>query len=295
MKHGESDSDAAFSGAHTSRNEKSKRMPALDAANDLFHEAYGATRDCVSLQVPVLVVLSGELVLHHHGERRAYPYSHPFFKAAKSAAHIAVALFALTCDESPTEQTHARLRALRKYVAESLDGLRGEPVQEHALLPLLEACASFAERALSGFEGQGASREEFARHTGPIILRVTELATREQVAGLHGAVEAALGVLSAADRRVLQVVVVGDHQARKLSLGMQYFKRRLQEPDGADDRVTYGENVSTEAEALTLVGTRRLDEMIAGAFFGDETRLRRDVLGDAAKKCLETLDLAPIR
>jgi hypothetical protein len=90
-------------------------------------------------------------------------------------------------------------------------------------------------------------------------------------------------------------VVVGDHQARARSLGMQYFKRRLQEPPGADQRVTYGENIEDEDEAISLVATRRLDKQIAQAFFGDENRLQRDVLGDAAKRCLDELDFPPER
>ena len=70
---------------------------------------------------------------------------------------------------------------------------------------------------------------------------------------------------------------------------MQYFKRRFQEKPGTDQRVTYGENISDEAEAILLVATRRLDKQIAQAFFGDENRLQRDVLGDAAARCLDEL------
>ena len=68
---------------------------------------------------------------------------------------------------------------------------------------------------------------------------------------------------------------------------MQYFQLRFAEAPGTDERVTYGENISDEAEAIALVGTRHLDRRIARAFFGDEKRLQRDVLGDAAKRCLE--------
>ncbi len=42
-----------------------------------------------------------------------------------------------------------------------------------------------------------------------------------------------------------------------------------------------------EEEAISLVATLRLDERIAQAFFGDENRLQRYVLGDAAKRCLD--------
>jgi len=63
----------------------------------------------------------------------------------------------------------------------------------------------------------------------------------------------------------------------------------LREEPGADERVTYGENIDSEEEAFALVATRRLDRLIARAFFGEEKRLQRDVLGDAAKRCLEAM------
>jgi hypothetical protein len=75
---------------------------------------------------------------------------------------------------------------------------------------------------------------------------------------------------------------------------MQYFRRRLREPEGAEERVTYGEAVTDPDEALALVGRRRLDRAIALAFFGDAKRLQRDVLGDAVHEQLATLELAPI-
>ena len=136
---------------------------------------------------------------------------------------------------------------------------------------------------------QQKQRAEFASDMGPRILRLTELATCDQIAGLHEAVEEAFSKLSPDDERELQVVVVGDHQARIRSLGMQYFQRRFGEKPGADERVTYGENISEEREALSLVGTRQLDKIIARAFFGDEKRLQRDVLGDAATRCIDRL------
>ncbi len=98
-----------------------------------------------------------------------------------------------------------------------------------------------------------------------------------------------LRTLSPADQGALEVVVVGDHQARTRSLGMQYFKRRFDEQPGADRRVTYGENIADEEEAISLVATRRLDKEIAQAFFADDTRLQRDVLGDAAQRCLDQM------
>ena len=275
---------------------------ALDAGNEVFHEAYGGARDGVRHQVPILVVLPSELALHHHNERRALPYTRESFGLAKSAAHIAVALFALTCEETDAPKRRSGVARLTEHIVAALEAVQaGEAAQapnrapvEAEIRPLLELCLEFAKAAREQAPTER-RRAEFAADAGPRILHITELATREQIAGLHQAVEAALSGLSRSEQAELQVVVVGDHQARARSLGMQYFKRRLHEEPGTDQRVTYGENISDEGEAISLVATRRLDKRIAQAFFGDENRLQRDVLGDAAARCLEQVRFPPER
>jgi hypothetical protein len=73
---------------------------------------------------------------------------------------------------------------------------------------------------------------------------------------------------------------------------MQYFERLLDEPAGAEHRVTYAEGATSVNAALTLLGTRRMDRAIARAFFGDAGRLQRDILGDEAKGQLSKLDMS---
>ena len=237
-----------------------------------------------------MVVMPAEVVLHHRDRRWSKRYSCPAFDRAKSAAHIAVALYALSADESNLGRRGGGIVRLAGHVDAALTNFQHSHETElvRETVALLERCQRFAHVA-----GEQISLEElrakFASEAGPQILRITELATREQISGLHEAVEAALSRLSTADQAALQVVVLGDHQARARSLGMQYFKRRFQEKPGTDQRVTFGENITDEAEAILLVGTRRLDKQIAQAFFGDENRLQRDVLGDAAARCLDEM------
>jgi hypothetical protein len=262
---------------------------ALRAGNEVFHEAYAGARDGVRHQVPVLVVLPTELALHHQEQRLAKCYSRPSFARAKSAAHIAVALFTLTGAEANPQRQPSGVAGLLEHIAASLELKQADGDSlEQEIRTLLEHCLRFAQAARE-HALEESLRAAFASDAGPRILHITELATRAQIAGLHEAVEAALSKLSPDEQAELQVVVVGDHQARARSLGMQYFKRRFREQPGADQRVTYGENIDSEEEAISLVATRRLDKIIAQAFFGDENRLQRDVLGDAAKRCLDQL------
>jgi hypothetical protein len=115
-----------------------------------------------------------------------------------------------------------------------------------------------------------------------------------QLAALHEVVEDELSALSDKERRGLQVVVAGDHQARARNLGMQYFEKRFGESPGQERRVTYGEGMQNAEEALVLIGKRRVDRAIATAFFGDGERLQRDVLGDAAATLLGDFRATPI-
>ena len=87
--------------------------------------------------------------------------------------------------------------------------------------------------------------------------------------------------------------MTGDHQARNRSLGMQYFQRRFGEEPGEEERVAYGEGVEDADEAHALVGTRRLDNAVAAAFFGDPKRLQRDVLGNAVHALLKHMGPRP--
>jgi hypothetical protein len=263
---------------------------ALDAGNELFHEAYAARRDAVRHDIPILVVMPTELVLRDERGRKTFSYCRPSFASAKSAAHMAVALFTLSQAPPLDARSRARLSNLAEHLEGALDHLRqcDRTPQNDEIQALFERCSRFAALAREQAPSPP-PHAEFARDAGPRILRITELATSDQIAGLHEAVDSALATLSADEQRELQVVVVGDHQARARSLGMQYFQYRFREKPGADERVTYGENIDSEEEAVALVGTRRLDRVIARAFFGEEKRLQRDVLGDAAKRCLDAM------
>ena len=75
---------------------------------------------------------------------------------------------------------------------------------------------------------------------------------------------------------------------------MQYFRKRFAEPSGVETHVTYAEGVRDERAALALVATQRLDRSVALAFFGDEKRLQRDILGDAAERQLGSFPLTKI-
>jgi hypothetical protein len=267
----------------------------LDAVNEQFHAAHEAARNQARHDGPVLVVLADDLIVFEGGARRAYSFSPPLFHVLKSAAHAPVALYAL-CERDPAQRS-ASLSRLHHHMGQALDRLPDVELQlEAAVYDDMRAVLE-RTRDLTRALQAGAAREgldAFAAAIGPALLRLAHAATRVQLAALHAHTSEVLRTLSAQQRSSLHVVVAGDHQARVRSLPMQYFKKLLGEPASEERRVTYAEGVRDERAAFELVGAQRLDRCMARAFFGEEKRLQRDILGDAAALELQGLELAEV-
>jgi hypothetical protein len=268
---------------------------ALDELDDEFHAAYDRSRAQVAMDMPVFVVLANDLVLLHGEQRRVWSFSPRAYHVLKEVAHVPLALFASlgALEQEPPEHALGRSEALLQWIEQAERELdRGlfdaETVRE------LESVLASSARLLRTRQLTPQALRELAHETGPTLRSMIERATALQLDALHENVEAALRELSREQVAQLEVVVTGNHQARARSLPMQYFRARLAEPEGEERRVTYAEAVSNEQDALALLGTRELDRAIAGAFFGDATRMQRDLLGDAAHELLAKLELRPI-
>lgn len=273
----------------------------LATVNDQFHAAYDGARSRATYAGPLIVLLADLLVVCHRGKRRQYTYTPSAFHAIKAVTHIPVAIYAALQELNSRAGSAARRKRLDK-LHKLITRSRGDLERDGARLALrksttrdlhatIDACLAMLERSVAI---SPKALEQFAGKLGPVLLRLTHEATRLQLESLHACAERALAGMSDSDRAELQVVVAGVHQARTRSVGMQYFRMRLREPEHSEERVAYAEGVSDEREAFALVGTRRLDRAVAGAFFGDPKRLQRDILGDSATALLRDLPLEPI-
>ncbi len=269
----------------------------LDLTNEQFHEAYDGAKTEAKYEWPVFVLLADSLVVFHRGVRSELHVTPEAFHMLKAIAHVPVALYA-ELQRSDAEERRTRLERLQQLVQETQQRLSDRETLSLSeevtrdVTKTLERSAAVLERLLAGDFSD--APDGFAGDLGPVLLRLIHEATRRQLASLHEAVERALEPMSERERAELHVVVAGDHQARSRSLGMQYFKRRLGEPEHTEERVAYAEGVSDEQEAFELVGTRRLDYAVAAAFFGDRKRLQRDILGDSAEEILRKQSFDPI-
>lgn len=271
----------------------------LDAVNDGFHASYDEARASARHDGPVFVVLADALVVFHHAQRKAFSFAPRAFHVIKSAAHAPIMLYAMyEREQAPTrDQLLEARRRLASATAMAESAALDPELSETALEDVrcvLQACGEAVDRLLAESPPQEVL-DALASRMGVYLLRMAQEATALQLRALHAHTERALELLSPAERVALHVVVAGDHQARVRSLAMQYYKRRLPEPQGAETRVSYAEGVSDERAAFALVGTQRLDRQIARAFFGEERRLQRDILGDAAAEQLASFELHEIR
>lgn len=272
---------------------------ALDDVNEDFHSAYDTVRSAASTDPPVLIFLGDSLIVHLRGQRREQTVTPRLYHAIKAASHAPLALYSALypralADERLDEEALRRLDAIRAHTRASQESLAVDVPHSGAqaeLRSILHATLASLEQVAAAGSISHAALDAFAGSCGPALLRLMDHATGIQLDALHAAVESTLANMSAAEKEALQVVVAGAHQARERSLAMQYFRKRFHEPAGAEERVAYAENAGNEAAALALVGTRRFDRAIASAFFGDERRLQRDLLGDAAAARLSRIEI----
>jgi len=264
-----------------------------EVVNTTFHDAYDGARAEASRQIPVLVVLGDDLILVRGGARSVTPCIPTLFHWTKAVAHAPVTVVAAhhrnrspSLDEAAST-TLTSLRASLSRLSASLEG--GEVAATHGavvenLSRIVGAITAQVESILASKRFDPESIGSFAGAVGPWLLRSTQDATTLQLRALHEAIPPILGTLDERDRAAMEVVVAGAHQARARNLPMQYFQKLFGEASGDERRVSYAENAQSVEDALAQVGTRRLDKEIARAFFRDERRLQRDILGDAAEE-----------
>jgi hypothetical protein len=265
-----------------------------------FHEAYDERRTEKARAMPVLVLSGESLVLLHGKEQREFRASDPRSRIIQAAAHAPIGIFAVLHEHPPFMRlepaARGRLAALRAACGHAHDALEAlDETARHDVRSVLESSQQFIAAQLARERADISALGKLARELGPSLLLLTKHATKLELDALHAAVEDAVSSLDSEQLRDLEVVVIGAHQARARSLGMQYFQKRFGEPAGEERRVAYAEGAADIEEARTLVGTRRFDRAIARAFFGDARRLQRDVLGDAAKAALEHTELKRIK
>ncbi|WNG58692.1 hypothetical protein F0U59_31110 [Archangium gephyra] len=273
----------------------------LSALNMAFRDAYAARRDAILAGMgPVIAQIDDLLILRRGGQRLVGPARTRRYHELKVVTHVPLALHVLLSGRRGEldAATRDRLSGIQRLISASLEGLerRGLSQEQSARQRrVLEASAAILEQVLSGDGVSAEALSAYTRAQVPDILRNAEDAARDQIDTMHATIEAWKQQMTPEELARLRAVVAVSHTARPGNVALQYFSVTLGENwEGRFDqedlqpgkRVLASETSFDEAAAFSLLATHVLDASVGTRFFGEEIRLERDLLADAAERIL---------
>ncbi|OJT22643.1 hypothetical protein BO221_23060 [Archangium sp. Cb G35] len=273
----------------------------LSALNMAFRDAYAARRDAILASMgPVIAQIDDLLILRRGGQRLVGPARTRRYHELKVVTHVPLALHVLLSGRRGEldAATRDRLSGIQRLISASLEGLerRGLSQEQSARQRrILEASAAILEQVLSGDGVSAEALSAYTRAQVPDILRNAEDAARDQIDTMHATIEAWKQQMTPEELARLRAVVAVSHTARPGNVAVQYFSVTLGENwEGRFDqedlqpgkRVLASETSFDEAAAFSLLATHVLDASVGTRFFGEEIRLERDLLADAAERIL---------
>ncbi len=271
---------------------KVKMQPQLQEVNDKFRQFYAETRTrTIKKSQPIIVAVNDVLILNDGPRHETTQVITDKYTLLKSVDHIVLASFVVLELDTDQMLSDAKLQQLReleslsKKALASLDGsgLKGEVLERQkqlANMALSLLSTTIKEKTITSD-----ALTTFCRNAHKMVMQNVDEGICDQLLAVNTQVKQWRKELGPEKWDELNVVIVGAHMPRDRNSTMQYFMKLLkQKREGA--RVFYCEGLSEEADGLKLVGTHLLDRKIAIAFFNDEWRMHRDLLGDAAAKYL---------
>jgi hypothetical protein len=272
--------------------------PLLELNQD-FRRAYARARqDLLARGGPVLVVHGDTLILLRGGKRSEVRAVPGLYHTLKAVAHVPLAAYVLLATQGdgplPAERL-AELRTYRDRVERAAASLKGRDFTEDMRKrqrAIFTASLKFLDEVLAAKGLKAGALEAFARALAPLVLANAADAARAQIDGVNQQAKAWRAEMTPAEWKALRVLVLGPALPRERNVMVQYFARLLGER-GEGGRITYTEGVFELPRALESLGTRLLDSRIGADFFGDERRMHRDLLSDAAETYLKGMKFEP--
>lgn len=271
----------------------------LVTLNTVFRSAYAASRKETLHRVgPVILVEGDNVVLWRKGERVELPFTPAVYHELKAVAHVPLAVYVQLAPYGDGPVSVERLTDLRKY--RDLIGPARPSVEKRGFAPavierqrkILDGSTAFLDGVLERKEVKPGEVAVFTKQMGPLVMENAAEAARAQIDALHAQVMAWRKEMGPEGWKQVRVVVMGSHMPREGNLAMRYFTRVLDEPVD-DRRLMYAESLWDEKKAMELLGTSVLDTRVGADFFGDELRMHRDLLDDAARAYVKQLTIQP--
>lgn len=268
----------------------------LLALNDASRSAYRRAKErALARTGPVIFVEGDNLVLKHGDRRTEARFTPDVYHTLKTVSHIPLALDVMLTrvldggrvGDDLLDELH-RYRGLIVGARERVQTLGLEPGQSRRQAEIIGGALEFIDALTRSRTCEPGARAAFTHRMTPLVMANTADAARADLDALHQLVSRWRDQTPADDWNKLTVIVLGRPLPRRDNLAVQYFSRLLGEP-GESERVVYAESLFDEPMALDLLATRLVDTQVGLDFFGDPARLRRDLLGDAAKEYLDHL------
>ncbi|WP_338268494.1 hypothetical protein [Corallococcus caeni] len=273
----------------------------LSVLNQAFRDAYAARREAVlSRMGPVIAQIDDVLILRKGGQRFEAPARTRRYHEYKAVTHVPLALHVLLASQQDAldDDTRTRLTTLRGLITASATSLdtRGLPAEALARQHrMLGASLALVDSVLAANRVTRDQLSTFIHAQVPDLLKNAEDSARDQIDTMHASVEAWKRQMTAEERGQLRAVVAASHMSRPGNVAAQYFSITLgdtwegrfhEEDPQPGKRVLSSEATFDEPAAFSLLATHVLDARTSRGIFGEETRMARDLLADAAERIL---------
>ncbi|MCC6575427.1 MAG: hypothetical protein IT462_16745 [Planctomycetes bacterium] len=287
-----------LSGCTTTQPVEEKKPDALMASNSELRTIFNDARKKVLENETFVLVGGDELYFYRAGMRESeVNYTPAMYHRLKAIDHVPLSIYGLFAligegpyDAAATAKIDAYLA--KAEAAETTIDQQGFSAEQ---LPrqkkIVADCIVLLKRASADKRLPAAYRDQFCANMRKMVLDNALEASRAQLEGLNDAMTNWMATLTEAERKSFHAVISLSHQAREENLQAQYFRALFGEPGPVEERIVLAEGVFDEQGMHLLLGTHILDGGASVAFFGDDKRLQRDLLADAAKEIIPTLKL----
>jgi hypothetical protein len=269
--------------------------PVLDALNMLARAAYRRRLDDTQETLARIMVLDlYNLTLLERSFSETVSIAPPLYTVLKDLGHACLGVYSVLLPHVREGAPPGRGEELASFAEhlrrsrEHFERLELEPESRALTGEIFALNEALLLRVTAGQPLQERHLEAWGRELGPRLERAFRLAARVQVDAIHAAVTGWAASRGENPWANLWVIPLGPRVAREGFLQAQYFERLLG-PEGARERLIFGENLADTTEALRLLTAVVLDRSLSATLFGDRHRMEMDVLAFGARERLDEL------
>lgn len=241
---------------------------------------------------PIIVISNGTATLIDGSKRLQAHLLNSQYDALKVVDHTTLAVYVALKDLvgkvlSPADLNRVTtLQQDAKHVEKGLENFSFSPATHARQQELMQQAVAFMNTVVARSQISANELNTFVRRQTPKLMENANEAVAIELTNLDRQVRIWKNTVAPARWKMLHVVVCDEHMPRQNERYLQYFLKLFRE-NHEGQHVIYQEGNFDEGKAIQLLGTHLLDTDIAKAFFGNNTRMHRDLLFDGARLYLQ--------